>query len=511
MKKAIFAILDGIGVKKEEFGNAFKLASTPNIDNLLLKYPHSLLSASGEYVGLPENQMGNSEVGHITIGSGRIVDQPLKIINESIENGSFYKNEEFLKAIEHAKKNNSKLHILGLLSDGGIHSHINHIFSLIKLAKINGINKLYIHVFLDGRDTLPDVSLTYLNELSDLLNIEQIGEIATISGRYYSMDREGMWNKVKLAYDVIVNNFGPYCESYEKVIQDSYSLTDYDEFVVPTIINKNGVIEDNDALILANFRPDRVTELFKAITNPLFNDFEVKKLNNIKLVTMMPVSEEIISTPAFSHITINNTLGEVLSNNNYRVLRIAEKSKFPHVTHFFDGDRDLELKNTVKICVPRKEVDTYDLYPPMSASLVTDEIIRNINNFDFIVVNYANGDILGHTGNLKAAIEGIEIIDKCIGKLYEVALNNNFTLILGADHGNCEEMLDKDNNPLTTHTNNPVNFIVCNNKYNLENGGLSNIAPSILSILELPIPNEMTSKVIIKDISDLVLENEKNN
>lgn len=499
MKKIILAILDGVGINKDRFGNAVKLANTPTINYLLNTYPHSQLDASGTFVGLPEGQMGNSEVGHMTIGTGRIVEQPLTIINKAIKDKSFFNNEEILSVMQHVKDNNSKLHILGLLSDGGVHSHINHIISLIEMAKQNDIHKLYIHVFLDGRDTLPKVAMKYLDQLNSYMEKEHIGKIATISGRYYAMDREESWENTKKAYDVIVNNFGVYQEDYYKLIDESYKMAEYDEFIKPTIINKAGVIEDNDGLILANFRPDRTTQLFSAITNPEFNKFETRKLNNIKLVTMMPVDKSVICTNAFKLQTINNTLGEILSLYDYRVLRIAEVSKFPHVTHFFDGDRDIEINKTLKIKIPKKDVETYDLCPEMSSYEVTNKIQDEIDNFDFVVVNYANGDMVGHTGNLDAAVKAIETVDKCIEKLYKMAKQKDIELIITADHGNAEEMIDKDGNILTNHTTNKVNFIMCNENYLVKDGSLSDIAVSILTLLNIPIPLGMTGKSIITE------------
>ncbi len=500
MKKVILAILDGVGVKDSLYGNAFKQSNTKTIDFLLNKYPHSLLKASGESVGLPKGQMGNSEVGHMTIGTGRVTYQPLLKINWAISNKEFFKNEQLLDVMSHVNKNDSKLHILGLLSDGGVHSSIDHIFSLIKMAKENGIKKLYIHVFLDGRDTAYNSALKYLDELDLYLKEINLGIIGTISGRYYAMDREEFYDRIKLSYDVIVNNYGPYEPDYRKLITESYEKEEYDEFVKPTIINKGGVIESDDGLILANFRPDRVSELFEAITNPNFDKFQTRKLENIKLVTMTDVSDKIICNVAFKNELITNTLGEVLDQNNYKTLRIAEVSKFPHVTHFFDGDRDLNLNNTTKIKIPKKDVATYDLYPKMSAEEVTKKIVGQIKNYDFIIVNYANGDMVGHTGNFKAATEAMEEIDHSIKKLYNLSLANNFLLIITADHGNLEEMLDEHGQILTTHTTNPVYFIVCDEHYNVKNGSLSNIAPSILSILNLPIPKEMDKNIIIEEI-----------
>lgn len=499
MRRCILVILDGVGVRESANGNAFKLAKTPNIDYLMKEYPHSLLEASGEYVGLLKNQMGNSEVGHLTIGSGRVTLQPLLRINNAIKDGSFFENKNILEVINHVKENNSKLHIMGLLSDGGIHSHIDHIFALIKMAKEEGINKLYLHMFLDGRDTKKDVCLTYLDQLSAYIDQLNLGKIATISGRFYAMDREKIWDRTKKAYDVIVNNYGPFNESYSSVIEKSYEMLEYDEFIEPTIINKGGVVESKDGIIVANFRPDRLTQLFSAITNPSFDAFKTKKLDDIKVVTMTDVDSSIICTNAFSKVSLENTLGEVLQKNKYRVLRIAEISKFPHVTHFFDGDRDITLKKTKKICIPRKEVETYDLYPKMSARNVTDYIIKHLTKYDFIVVNYANGDMVGHTGNLKAAILAMEEVDSCLGDLFNKAKKCKYTMIITADHGNCEEMLDENDNVLTTHTTNPVNFIFCNKRCSMSNGSLEDIAPSILNYLDINIPKEMTGNIIVND------------
>lgn len=498
MNKIILAILDGVGVSSNVLGNAVINANTPALDFIYNNYSHSYLKASGEYVGLPNGQMGNSEVGHITIGAGRIVDQPLQRINKAIESNELFYNKSIIDAFNHAKENDSKVHIMGLLSDGGVHSHIDHLFYLIKMAKYYGVEKLYIHVFLDGRDTLPNVSLNYLDKLALYLKEIDIGKIATISGRYYSMDREQMWDRTKKAYDAIVNNYGQYYSDYHELINESYHNEEFDEFITPTIIDKHGIVEDDDSIILANFRPDRITELFSAITNHNFNHFVTKKLNNIKLVTMMPVDKSVICTNAFFPLEIDNTLGKVLDKNNYHCLRIAETSKFPHVTHFFDGDVDLKLSLTKKICIPKKNVDTYDLCPEMSALEVTDYIIKNGNNYEFILVNFANGDMVGHTGDYKACIKAMETIDSCIMRLHGFASENNFTLFITADHGNCEEMIDETGNKLTTHTTNPVNFVICNTNYIVKNGSLSDIAPTILNYVGINIPEEMTGNIIIE-------------
>lgn len=499
MKKVIFTILDGFGIREEEKGNAVKNATTKAIDKLLKEFPNSSLKASGEEVGLPKGQMGNSEVGHITIGSGRIINQPLQKINKALEDKSFYKNEEILKAIRHAKKNNSKLHILGLVSDGGVHSHINHIFALIKMAKDEGIEKLYIHAFLDGRDVAYNSAVSYLDQLTDYLKKQKIGKIATISGRFYSMDREKMWDKTKQSYDAMINKQAPIISSYKSAIEENYRKGIYDEFIPPTIIDESGIIEDNDSVIVANFRPDRIPQLMEAIANDDFDHFKTKKINNMYLVTMMPVSDTLKAPSAFKHDKVNNTIGEVLSKEGYRVLRIAETSKYPHVTHFIDGDKDVELKYTTKILVPRQNVDTYDQKPEMSAEEVTEKIKHLIDDYDFVIVNYANGDMVGHTGNYKAAVKAVEELDRCVKNLYELAFQKDILLIITADHGNCEEMIRPDGKPHTYHTTNKVPFIVCDKKYKVEDGELSDIAPSILNILNIEIPKEMTGDIIIKE------------
>ena len=500
MKKAILAILDGVGYSERLEGNAFKNADTPNFDSLISKYPYSFLSASGEDVGLPNGQMGNSEVGHLTIGAGRIHLMPLMRINQSIKDGTFFENKEFLNAINHAKENNSKLHILGMLSDGGVHSSINHIFRLIDMAKNNGINNLYLHIFLDGRDTLPNVAMEYLNLLGDYLNVSGVGRVATVLGRYYAMDREGMWDLTKCAYDAIVKGIGKSAIDFKSMINECYASRISDEFIPPYVFDKDGILTSNDSLIVANFRPDRLTQLFWAITDNNFPHFQVSNLENIYTVTMMEVDSRIKCFNAFSHEEISNTLGSVLDYNNYRVLRIAEYSKYPHVTRFFDGDKDIEYLNTDKIRVAKCDVSTYDLYPKMSAYEVTDKINEVIDKYDFVLVNYANGDMVGHTGNYKAAVEAVLALDENLGRLKKIADDNGFTLIVTADHGNIEEMFDNAGNVLTSHSLNPVYFIVCDDCYQLKNGGLKDVAPTVLDILGIDIPKEMTGVSLIDKI-----------
>lgn len=498
MKPILLTIIDGFGLRDEQKGNAVKLARKPNLDKLWSIYPHSTLEASGKLVGLPQGQMGNSEVGHLNIGGGRIVYQPLELINKEIEEENFFKNEELKKVMNHVKVNDSKLHIFGLLSDGGIHSHINHIFALLKMAKQEQVKEVYIHAFLDGRDTLPDTAITFLDQLENKMKELEIGKLADISGRYYSMDRERMWNLTKQYYALLVKKEGKIVSNYQKYIEDSYNNKIYDEFIVPAIVDQNGNLEENDGLIFANFRPDRATQTFTAITNPEFKEFETKKFQNIKLVTMMPVEKSIICTNAFHIPEVTNNLGEYLSKKNKKVLRIAEASKYPHVTYFFDGGKEMNLPGTDKIIVPRKEVATYDLAPEMSAREITAQLLKIMEEYDVIILNFANCDMVGHTGNLDAAIKAVETVDECIGRIYKKIEELNGLMIITADHGNCELMIDEKNNIITSHTTNKVPFIVCNKEYRVTNGKLGDIAPTILKIMNLEIPKEMMGEVLIE-------------
>ena len=495
----VLCIMDGVGIRDTEYGNAVKMAKKPNLDYLIKNYPHSKLEASGELVGLPAGQMGNSEVGHTNIGAGRIVYQPLQLITNQIKNGEFFQNKNLLETIKHVKDNHSNLQICGLLSDGGIHSHINHLFGLIDLCKKEGIRNVYYHVFLDGRDTLPNICLKYLDELSEKIKETSVGSIASISGRYYAMDRDNRWDRVKKAYDVMVTGTGIECNSYKDVIEKNYNEGIFDEFIVPTIIDKNGMIKDNDGLIAFNFRPDRLREIFKAITNPDFSDFEHKNLKNIKLTTMMPVSDEVICNNAFELQKLDNTLGEYLSKNHKTQLRIAETEKYAHVTYFFDGGVEKDLDGCKRILVNSPKVATYDLKPEMSAYEVTDKLIKELDNhLDVVILNFANGDMVGHTGNLDAAIKAVETVDDCIGKIYKKVEEIGGTLIVTADHGNSEVMIDDNGNVITSHTTNKVPFIITDKRIKLEDGKLADIAPTMLYLLGLDIPKEMTGNVLIK-------------
>ena len=493
MKKVLLCVLDGVGLSKIKDGNALINANKPNIDYLMKEYPNKGINASGTFVGLPDGQMGNSEVGHLTIGAGRIIYQSLELINRAIKDESFYSNESFLNAIRHAKENNSKLHIMGLLSDGGVHSHINHIKALLKLCKKEDFSNVYFHIFTDGRDTFKESSISYIDDLNNEINEFGIGKICTISGRYYAMDRDKRWDRLKKCYDVIVNNTGNKCDNYKKYITDSYEKGITDEFIEPVIIDESGKVEDNDSIIWANFRPDRAIQILRSLVDPNFDGFDRKIFNNLYLTTMMYVSDDVKSDIAFKKEIIDNTLGIYLSKLGKKQLRIAETEKYAHVTYFFDGGRDLDLNLCDRVLIPSPKVATYDLKPEMSAREITSNLLEKMdNNYDFIFLNFANGDMVGHTGNYDMTKKAIETIDEMIGKLYKKCVEDEYLFIITADHGNAEEMIDENGNVVTSHTTNLVPFIVTDKNLNIDNvNKLSDIAPFVLNYMNLNLPDEM--------------------
>ena len=493
MKKVLLCVLDGVGLSKIKDGNALINANKPNIDYLMKEYPNKGINASGTFVGLPDGQMGNSEVGHLTIGAGRIIYQSLELINRAIKDESFYSNESFLNAIRHAKENNSKLHIMGLLSDGGVHSHINHIKALLKLCKKEDFSNVYFHIFTDGRDTFKESSISYIDDLNNEINELGIGKICTISGRYYAMDRDKRWDRLKKCYDVIVNNTGNKCDDYKKYITDSYEKGITDEFIEPVIIDESGKIEENDSIIWANFRPDRAIQILRSLVDPNFDGFDRKIFNNLYLTTMMYVSDDVKSDIAFKKEIIDNTLGIYLSKLGKKQLRIAETEKYAHVTYFFDGGRDLDLNLCDRVLIPSPKVATYDLKPEMSAREITSNLLEKMdNNYDFIFLNFANGDMVGHTGNYNMTKRAIETIDEMIGKLYKKCMDDEYLFIITADHGNAEEMIDENGNVVTSHTTNLVPFIVTDKNLNIDNvNKLSDIAPFVLNYMNLNLPDEM--------------------
>ena len=503
MKKVLLCIMDGVGIRESEKGNALKNANTKTLDKLMNEYPSMLLEASGEYVGLPNGQMGNSEVGHSTIGSGRVIYQSLEKINRSIKDGSFYKNKNLISAINHAKDNHSKLHLIGLLSDGGIHSHINHLFAILELCQQQEFNNLYIHVITDGRDTAPDSGINYIKQLKEKIDALGFGKIATVCGRYYMMDRDNRFERVEAAYNMLTKAEGDKYAYPEQAWKNNQARGITDEFIQPSIINTEGIIENKDAIITFNFRPDRLKELYAAITNQDYQCFERTTLHDIKLVTMMPVAKEVVCTNAFDSENIDNVLGKVISDNNLSQLRIAETEKYAHVTYFFDGGKELDLNKCKRILVPSPKVATYDLQPEMSAKIITKTLIEEIaNKYDLIVLNFANGDMVGHTGVYDKGIEAVETVDTCIQQLIDTVDLNEYTVIITADHGNCEQMINDDNTINTAHTTNLVPFILLDKNIKLnkkEVGKLADIAPTILKIMDLDIPTEMTGDVLVDE------------
>ena len=507
-KLTMLMILDGFGNNPNKDGNAIKLANTPNIDKLMKKYPNTEIYTSGLEVGLPEGQMGNSEVGHTNIGAGRIVYQELTRITKSIEDGDFFTNPEFIAAIENCKKHNSKLHILGLLSDGGVHSHNRHLYGLLEMAKRRDFGNVYVHCFLDGRDTPPASAEGYIVKLQEKMNEKQIGKIASISGRFYAMDRDKRWERVKKCYDALVKGEGNKARDVVKAIEDSYQKEVFDEFVEPTIICNGeepvATIEENDSVIFFNFRPDRAREITRALVDPNFDGFETKKNLNLYYVCFTSYDDTMPNVHvAFKKETLKNTFGEYISKKGYTQLRIAETEKYAHVTFFFNGGEEKQYEGENRILVPSPKVETYDLKPEMSAYEVTEKTLDAIKNdrYDCIILNYANTDMVGHTGSLEAAIKAVEAIDECVGKVVELVEAKKGNLLITADHGNAEQMIDySTGEPHTAHTTNPVPLIlVTNNKdLKLKSGGkLADLAPTMLDLMNLEKPEEMTGNSLL--------------
>ena len=506
-KLTMLMILDGFGENPKKEGNAVKLAKTPNIDRLMKEYPNTKIAASGLAVGLPEGQMGNSEVGHTNIGAGRIVYQELTRITKSIENGDFFSNEELVKAMENCKKNNSKLHILGLVSDGGVHSHIRHLFGLLEMAKRRDVEEVYVHCFLDGRDTPPASAESYIQELEEKMKEKGVGKIATVAGRFYGMDRDKRWNRIQKAYNAMVFGEGNKSTQVINAIESSYQKEVFDEFVEPTVITNGekpvATIEDGDSVIFFNFRPDRAREITRAIVDKDFNEFETKKMNTY-FVCFTNYDETMPNVHiAFNKEMIKNTLGEIVSKNGGKQLRIAETEKYAHVTFFFNGGEEKQYEGEDRILVPSPKVETYDMKPEMSAYEVTQKVVEAINSekYNCIILNYANPDMVGHTGSLSAAIKAVEAVDECVGKVITAIESQKANLIITADHGNAEQMIDyKTGEPHTAHTTNLVPLILISEKENvkLREGKLADIAPTLLELMGLEKPKEMTGESLIE-------------
>lgn len=502
-------ILDGFALREETEGNAVAQAKKPNFDRYWNSYPHATLQACGLAVGLPEGQMGNSEVGHLNIGAGRVVYQSLTRVNLSIEDKSFFENEEFQAAMDHVKKNDTALHLYGLVSDGGIHSHIKHLFALLEMAKRENVEKVYVHAFLDGRDVGPKSAQPYLDQLEDKMKELGTGQLATVQGRYYAMDRDKRWDRVEKSYRAMVYGEGEKFSSTQEAIDASYSKEIHDEFFLPSVITQEdgetpvGTIQDNDAVIFFNFRPDRAIQLSEVFTKDEFLNFErgERHPKNVHYVTLTQFSESIKGKVAFKPTSMKNVLGETVSNAGLTQLRIAETEKYPHVTFFFSGGRESEYPGETRVLIDSPKVATYDLKPEMSAYEVTDALLKEIHadKHDLIILNFANPDMVGHSGMLKPTIQAIEAVDECLGRIVDLIEEKGGKTIITADHGNADVLMMEDGSPMTAHTTNPVPVIVTDDNVEIrEDGVLGDLAPTLLELLEVPQPEEMTGKSLIK-------------
>ncbi|TVY10294.1 2,3-bisphosphoglycerate-independent phosphoglycerate mutase [Paenibacillus cremeus] len=506
-KPVALIILDGFGLRGDLQGNAVAQAKKPNYDRYWAEYPHTTLVACGEAVGLPEGQMGNSEVGHLNIGAGRTVYQDLTRISKSIREGEFFENETILGAIRHAKDNGKKLHLYGLLSDGGVHSHIAHLFALLEVCKKEQFEEVYIHAFLDGRDVAPDSAVKYMDELQSKIAEIGVGRIATVQGRYYAMDRDKRWERTEKSYRAMVYGEGPKFEDPMGAIKESYERSVFDEFVMPTVIVKPdgspvGLVESGDAVIFFNFRPDRAIQLSQVFTNSDFRGFErgEKAPQDLYYVCLTLFSETVGGFVAYKPKNLDNTLGEVLVQNNLKQLRIAETEKYPHVTFFFSGGRDVELPGETRILINSPKVATYDLQPEMSAYEVAEAAVKEIEaeRQDVIILNFANPDMVGHSGLLEPTIKAVEATDDCLGKVVEAVLAKNGVVLITADHGNADVVTNPDGTRNTAHTTNPVPFILTSKHATLRNDGiLADIAPTMLELLGVAQPAEMTGKSLL--------------
>ena len=504
-RPTVLMILDGYGLSDRKEGNGIANANTPVMDSLMKEYPFVKGLASGMAVGLPEGQMGNSEVGHLNMGAGRIVYQELTRITKEIEDGDFFKNEALLGAIENCKKNNSDLHLFGLLSDGGVHSHLTHVLALLELAKREGLKNVYLHGFMDGRDTPTEGGLGYVKTVQAKMDELGVGAIATLAGRYYAMDRDNRWDRVEAAYNALTKGEGAEASDAVAAMEASYADGKTDEFVVPTVIKKDGrpvaVIKDNDSVICYNFRPDRAREITRCFCDDEFTGFNRGPRKN---VTYVCFTEYDVTIPnksiAFKKVSITNTLGEYLATKGLKQARIAETEKYAHVTFFFNGGIDEPQPHETRVLVPSPKVATYDLQPEMSAYEVCDKVVAAIKEekYDTIILNFANCDMVGHTGVIPAAVKAVEVVDECVGKVVEALNSVGGVAIITADHGNAEKMLDENGKPYTAHTTNPVPLILTSNKYELkEHGILSDIAPTMLELLGVAKPSDMTSESLI--------------
>ncbi|MBD2847504.1 2,3-bisphosphoglycerate-independent phosphoglycerate mutase [Paenibacillus sp. IB182496] len=502
-------IMDGFGLRGESQGNAVAQANKPNYDRYMAQYPNTTLTACGEAVGLPEGQMGNSEVGHLNIGAGRIVYQDLTRISKSIRDGEFYDNETLMGAIRHVQMvPGRKLHLYGLLSDGGVHSHIDHLMALLELAKKENVAEVYIHAFLDGRDVAPDSARTYLKAVQAKMDLLGLGKFATVQGRYYAMDRDKRWERTEKSYRAMVYGEGPAFQDPIEAVTDSYEKSVMDEFVLPTVIvgadgQPVGLVESEDAVVFFNFRPDRAIQLSQVFTSDDFHGFELgeRRPRDLYFVCLTLFSETVGGFVAYKPKNLDNTLGEVLVQQGKKQLRIAETEKYPHVTFFFSGGRDVELPGETRVLINSPKVATYDLQPEMSAYEVAEAAVKEIeaDKHDAIILNFANPDMVGHSGMLEPTIKAVEVTDECMGRVVEAVLAKGGVCLITADHGNADLVTDELNRPFTAHTTNPVPLIVTAPNAQLREGGiLADIAPTILDLMQLPQPEQMTGQTLLQ-------------
>ncbi len=501
-KPLALIIMDGYGYNPSDYGNAIKAAKTPVMDKILAEKPNTLISASGLSVGLPDGQMGNSEVGHTNIGAGRVVYQMLVKISKSIEDGKFFDIKALIGAMENCKKNSSALHIMGLVSDGGVHSHIEHLYGIVEMAKRHGIDKVYIHAFLDGRDVPPTSGAEYVAQCVDKLTQMGTGVIATVMGRYYSMDRDFAWDRVEKAYNAMVLGEGNQCNSPVEAVRASYEAGVTDEFMIPTVIDKNGTIKENDSVVFFNFRPDRARQITRAFVDEKFDGFERKNgFFPLEFVCMTQYDATMPNVSvAFGPEELTNTFGEIVSKANLTQLRIAETQKYAHVTFFFNGGEEKTFDGEDRILIQSPDVPTFDLKPEMSAYEVCDAVCDAIEKekYDVIILNYANCDMVGHTGIFPAAVKAVEAVDECVGRMVDAIEQKGGIAIITADHGNSEKMYDENGNPFTAHTTNLVPLAVVGKDCTLRDGGkLADIAPTMLDILGIGKPAEMDGESLI--------------
>jgi len=503
-KKIMLVIMDGWGLGKVPSSDAIQQAKVPFVTSLYKNYPHTTLVTCGEAVGLPEGQMGNSEVGHLNLGAGRIVYQELQRINVAIKTGALAKNANLLAAIDYAIQNKKPLHLLGLVSDGGVHSHTSHLQAICDVCKEKGLDQVFIHAFTDGRDTDPKSGLGFIENLENHLK-NSVGKIASVSGRYYAMDRDKRWERVQLAYNALVKGVGPTTTSATEAIKENYAQNITDEFIKPTVITHQGKpmasIQEGDAVLCFNFRTDRCREITEVLTQKDFPDFGMKKLN-LHYTTLTKYDESFKNVHIlFENDNLENTLGEVLAKHHKKQIRIAETEKYPHVTFFFSGGRELPFEGETRIMAPSPKVATYDLQPEMSAAALTEKLLPEIKagNPDFVCLNFANADMVGHTGVFSAVIKAVETVDSCVEKIVNAGLENGYTIFLTADHGNADYMINEDGSPNTAHTLNLVPFFIIdkNWKGSIQKGKLGDIAPTILTLMGIPVPTEMTGDVLI--------------